>query len=432
MDRRRVTLAGVTAAGLLALAVVTIPALADDRPAHRSALPAAVPAPELVAVLAHDLGISPERARWRLVRERTATATANALRTAIGAATWGGAWLNGDGSRLTVAVTDPAQAERIRAAGAEPVVVAHTAAELNRAKQRLDRAVPARASATGGQTAAPDAGSAGWYVDVPDNVITVLVRPGGEGAFGRLLAASGADPGLVRLITSTESPRPLSAVHGGDPYRIDGVTRCSVGFAVTGGFVTAGHCGRRGSSTTDLDGAAQGVFTASSFPGDDWAVVRVNAGWQPAGLVDGFAGGAVPVNGSAEAPVGASVCRAGSTTGVHCGLIRAKNATVNYPQGTVTGLTRTDVCAEAGDSGGPWVSGDQAQGVTSGGAGDCAGGGVTFFQPITEILQANGLALVTARNTGQRAAGSLADDAAAAPADPAAPTSRVRHQVPRR
>lgn len=61
----------------------------------------------------------------------------------------------------------------------------------------------------------------------------------------------------------------------------------------------------------------------------------------------------------------------------------------------MTGLTRTDVCAEAGDSGGPWLSGDQAQGVTSGGSGDCTVGGTTFFQPVNEILQNNGLTLVT-------------------------------------
>jgi len=41
---------------------------------------------------------------------------------------------------------------------------------------------------------------------------------------------------------------------------------------------------------------------------------------------------------------------------------------VNYGSGDVVrGLTRTDICAEAGDSGGPFVSGTQAQGTLSGG-----------------------------------------------------------------
>jgi streptogrisin C len=53
------------------------------------------------------------------------------------------------------------------------------------------------------------------------------------------------------------------------------------------------------------------------------------------------------------------------------------------------------VCAEPGDPGGSFVSGDQAQGVTSGGSGDCSSGGTTFFQPVNEILSALRLTLVT-------------------------------------
>ncbi|WP_231510020.1 trypsin-like serine protease [Streptosporangium roseum] len=58
-------------------------------------------------------------------------------------------------------------------------------------------------------------------------------------------------------------------------------------------------------------------------------------------------------------------------------------------------MTRTNVCAEPGDSGGSFISIDQAQGVTSGGSGDCTSGGVTYFQPIGEILTTYGLSLVT-------------------------------------
>jgi hypothetical protein len=54
------------------------------------------------------------------------------------------------------------------------------------------------------------------------------------------------------------------------------------------------------------------------------------------------------------------------------------------------------VCAEGGDSGGSFITGDQAQGVTSGGYGNCSSGGRTWFQPINEILRAYGLTLLTA------------------------------------
>ncbi|HEX2773599.1 MAG TPA: S1 family peptidase, partial [Micromonosporaceae bacterium] len=108
-----------------------------------------------------------------------------------------------------------------------------------------------------------------------------------------------------------------------------------------------------------------------------------------------YSGGNVTVAGSSEAAVGASVCRSGSTTGWRCGTIQSKNATVNYAQGSVSGLTRTNACAEPGDSGGSWLSGQQAQGVTSGGSGNCTSGGTTYFQPVNEILSAYGLTLRT-------------------------------------
>jgi streptogrisin C len=140
---------------------------------------------------------------------------------------------------------------------------------------------------------------------------------------------------------------------------------------------------------------AMGSFQGSSFPGNDYAWVGVNSNWTPRPWVNNYSGGNVTVTGSTESAVGASICRSGSTTGWHCGSVQAKNQTVNYAQGTVTGLTRTNVCAEPGDSGGSWLSGSQAQGVTSGGSGNCSSGGTTYFQPVNEILSAYSLTLTT-------------------------------------
>jgi streptogrisin C len=214
-----------------------------------------------------------------------------------------------------------------------------------------------------------------------------------------LAHAAGVPAGEVTILTSKAAPKPLFDVRGADPYFISldgGTARCSIGFSVEGGFVTAGHCGTPGDTTTGFNNQAQGEVKASVFPGDaDMGFVAVNGDWTPRPVVNDFAGHELPVAGSTEAPVGAAVCRSGSTTGTHCGTIEAKNQTVVYPEGAVTGLTRTDVCAEAGDSGGPWLSGDQAQGVTSGGSGDCTAGGETFFQPVNEILATDKLTLVT-------------------------------------
>ncbi len=108
------------------------------------------------------------------------------------------------------------------------------------------------------------------------------------------------------------------------------------------------------------------------------------------------------VEGADVVPVNGRVCRSGQTTGWHCGVVTASKQTVNYEGvGLVRGLTRTTACAEGGDSGGPFVSAPpvdrhvQAQGVLSGGSGDCHGGGVTFFQPVKEILNDYDLRLYT-------------------------------------
>ncbi|MFI2643495.1 hypothetical protein [Streptomyces sp. NPDC018610] len=48
------------------------------------------------------------------------------------------------------------------------------------------------------------------------------------------------------------------------------------------------------------------------------------------------------------------------------------------------------MCAAPGDRGGSLFDGGTALGLTFGGSGDCASGGGTFFQPVTEALPATG------------------------------------------
>jgi streptogrisin C len=217
------------------------------------------------------------------------------------------------------------------------------------------------------------------------------------------------DADAVTVKTSSSRPRTFADVRGGDAYFIQiggGQARCSIGFAVTTGFVTAGHCGAEGAQTLGNDNQPLGEVAASVFPGNaDAGFVQTEPNIELRPVVNDFEGNELPVAGSDEAPVGAAVCRSGSTTGTFCGRILAKNQTVNYPEGAVTGLTRTDVCAEGGDSGGSWLSGDQAQGVTSGGSGNCDVGGETFFQPVNEILATNDLTLLTTENAGEQGGG---------------------------
>jgi streptogrisin C len=158
--------------------------------------------------------------------------------------------------------------------------------------------------------------------------------------------------------------------------------------------LTAGHCTELGGDWTGPDRALIGPTAGADFPGDDFGAVRVadTAAWTPTNRIEGL----LPVTGAQEAAIGASVCRSGSSTGVRCGIVFSHDATVNYGGGDVVrGLTGTTACAERGDSGGSFVAGAQAQGMTSGGSGSCRLAGQTYFQPVGEALQRYGLTLVT-------------------------------------
>lgn len=386
MQRRRIAVAAavVTAAG--AAVAFTLPSMAGTSPSGRAAqqqVAADDVAPQLLAAMRRDLGVDADQARARLKRAEWAGRTSATLAAQTGSE-YAGAWLAKDGVTLKIAVTDRAAAKRVTAAGAEAVVVERSEQALDTAKEKLDAA----RSTSGDLT--------GWYVDPASNKVVVVAQPGDTAAAWDFAEDAGLDSGAVAVKVSSAQPKPLFDVRGADPYFINNAARCSIGFSVQGGFVTAGHCGQVGSTTTGFNQQAQGTTRASVFPGNaDMGFVEVNGNWTPRAVVNDFRGNELPVAGNTESPVGAAVCRSGSTTGTFCGTILAKNQTVNYPEGAVTGLTRTNVCAEGGDSGGPWLSGDQAQGVTSGGSGDCTVGGETFFQPVNEILATNNLTLVT-------------------------------------
>jgi len=341
----------------------------------------------MLQAMSRDLGITPAQARARVANEERAADLGTSLSRKLGDR-YAGSWVTGATSKLVVATTDRTKARLITAAGAQARVVRHSFADLKAAKSRLDRAARARAPKSAGV----------WSIDVRAN--RVLVRGSDPAQARAFVRRSGADAGTVHVLKSTEKPRTYSDLRGGDAFRINGTSRCSVGFPVTKGsehgFVTAGHCGKLGDRTTGYNGEPQGSFAGSRFPNNDYSWVRTNDDWRATPYVKGAGGVDAPVSGDREMAAGSSVCRSGSTSGWHCGRIQELNATVSYPEGTVYGLTRTSVCAEPGDSGGPFLSGRQAQGTTSGGSGDCTKGGTTYFQPVGEALDAYGLTLRTA------------------------------------
>jgi streptogrisin D len=209
---------------------------------------------------------------------------------------------------------------------------------------------------------------------------------------------------------------------GGDAV-FGGGARCSLGFNVTAGdgspaFLTAGHCGVAADQWSDAqDGPPVATVDQAVFPGEgDFALVTYDDPATEAPSEVNLGDRTLPISGAAEATVGQEVLRMGSTTGLADGQVLGLDATVNYPEGTVTGLIQTDVCAEPGDSGGSLFTRDGlAIGLTSGGSGDCTAGGETFFQPVTTALEAVGATLGgEAAGTGGAGAGAGAGDEGAA------------------
>lgn len=377
---------------VVVVAAAALAAVGFVAPPSQAAEPAPTPtatfdlAPGMLAAMRRDLKLDDNQIRARLATEAAAPVVEQRARARTGKA-FAGAWIPAGGTKLTVAVTSAAAAEKARAEGADVTIVSRSADELATAQAKLDK-----------RATKADKSIRGWYTDVTTNSLVIRVAPGREAAARAFAADSGA--GAVRVETLADQPQPLYDTRGGDQYVINGNTLCSVGFSVAGGFVTAGHCGGTGSPTLGYNNVAQGTFAGSSFPGNDYGWVRTNGNWVSQPWVNNYSGGNVTVAGSQDAAVGSSICRSGRTTGWRCGTLLGRNETVTYPQGSVSGLSRSNACAEPGDSGGSWISGNQAQGVTSGGSGNCSSGGTMWFQPVNEILSVYGLSLTTTGGGG--------------------------------
>ncbi|MEU6357326.1 S1 family peptidase, partial [Streptomyces sp. NPDC047072] len=228
-----------------------------------------------------------------------------------------------------------------------------------------------------------------WAIDPRTNKILVTADSTVTGDKWNTLESTvkslGSDMATIKKSAGTFK----TFVSGGDAIFADGA-RCSLGFNVTAAdgspaFLTAGHCGVAADQWSDSEtGQPIATVDQATFPGDgDFALVKYDdPATQAPSEVNVGGGQTVAINQAADAEVGTQVFRMGSTTGLADGQVLGLDATVNYPEGTVTGLIQTDVCAEPGDSGGSLFTQDgSAIGLTSGGSGDCTVGGETFFQP---------------------------------------------------
>ncbi|MCF2131144.1 S1 family peptidase [Strepomyces sp. STD 3.1] len=272
-----------------------------------------------------------------------------------------------------------AAAVAIPSATAAPAPATFSAAELS--------------SASGAVLKADVPGTA-WAVDSKSGRVLLTVDSTvSQAEIAKIKEQAGDKAGAL---TVKRTPGTFSKlIQGGDAIYASS-WRCSLGFNVRSSsgaeyFLTAGHCtDGAGSWRSSSGGTVIGQTAGSSFPGNDYGIVRYTGSVSRPGTANG-----VDITRAATPSVGTTVIRDGSTTGTHSGRVTALNATVNYGGGDVVGgLIQTTVCAEPGDSGGSlYGSNGTAYGLTSGGSGNCSSGGTTFFQPVTEALSAYGVSV---------------------------------------
>ncbi|MFE7451819.1 alpha-lytic protease prodomain-containing protein [Streptomyces griseus] len=352
ISRKRATLAGSAVVALVAAGFTFQTANAsDDVPAFGAKTLSADAAGKLATTLDRDLG-----------------------------ADAAGSYYDATAKTLVVNVVDEAGAEQVRQAGGKARIVDNSLAELKSARGTLTE----KATIPG----------TSWAVDPVSNKVLVTADSTVDGAaWKKLSAVVEGLGGKAELNRTAGEFTPLIA--GGDAIWGSG-SRCSLGFNVVKGgepyFLTAGHCTESVTSWSDTQGGSEiGANEGSSFPENDYGLVKYTSDTAHPSEVNLYDGSTQAITQAGDATVGQAVTRSGSTTQVHDGEVTALDATVNYGNGDiVNGLIQTTVCAEPGDSGGALFAGDTALGLTSGGSGDCSSGGTTFFQPVPEALAAYG------------------------------------------
>ena len=256
---RRTSLRGLAVAtatvGLLAGTINAVAAARSD------AETASDYAPGMVAAMERDLNLTTAEAVAQIKTQEILAGTQRSLEKSLGAS-YAGAWVE-SADELHVAVTDAADAADVRAAGATPVTVDNSLKALDAWTADLDGALS-------------ESDVTSYYVDVETNEIVIYVVDGAQADVEAAVADAGVPADAVSLTAAAERPRTLINVIGGNAYFIGG-SRCSVGFAVTGGFVTAGHCGTRGAIASQ----PSGTFQVSAFPGNDYAYVERRFGRHP-------------------------------------------------------------------------------------------------------------------------------------------------------
>ncbi|WP_432590516.1 S1 family peptidase [Streptomyces sp. HD1123-B1] len=347
----------------------------------------------MVKALAKSLGVSEGKAVERLDSESKQQKSLDRLDGDLRTL---GAYFDNDG-KLTVNVADKAAAAKVRDAGL-------TARVPERGQERLDKVMAALDSAAAQRV---PTGVNSWAVDLATDTITVAVSDDSTPAARAFLKKAKTYGSAVKVVNEKSTLVPTQNVTPGQSMSAAGGGTCSVGYGARDRsgkqfLVSAGHC-LEGLPDLSYDGERFAKATDTRFNTGqnsvDMGIAELDKGVKVATMVNGK-----QVRGSRRAASGAALCKAGQTTGWTCGKVKSYNVTVVYttkPETTVKGLATSTVCTEGGDSGGAYISGNQAQGVTSGNPkGQKCGGSVkakgsSYFQPLDDALRHYRLTLNT-------------------------------------
>lgn len=370
-----------------------------------SPVPAGAPAmagaefdPAVVGLMARSSGRSYDAQLDRLERQAASNTLLAGLQS--DGHHYDGAFLAEDGDLVVQAVSGSTSAVAAEQAGATVREPEHGEADLEALRSEL---------------AGTDLGGvATLEVDVVDDQVVL----GTSGPLSPEVADVVARHGDAVAVVDSAAYTTQVDVRGGDAVLSSSGGRCSAGFPArssngTRYMIWAGHCNEgggafrsanqqigvsAGSAFTSYDGQPDRDIGALLMDAEDRVLTSLNR-WGTSGYaLDAPLGASRPA-------VGTELCKSGSTTGITCGAITAYGATVNYTdaQGrqvaTVSGLMRTTVCTQPGDSGGAYTSGGYAVGLTSGGPstqtctynGGFQSGKSSLVQPVTDALSYYGL-----------------------------------------
>lgn len=364
--------------------------------------------------------LSENAARERLAKEYVAATQARHVQ-ALQFSGYAGVWFDATTQNLWVADTNQADFNVIRRIGATPVLVDHSLAELETARQSIGKAL---ASTIGAGSVRES------YVDVKANAVVLGIDAGKITKVAKYLAT--AHTSVPVRLTSVAANVGFSAnLRGADGTQnytwkltYTGTFPCSVGATaemVTGssyvsGFATAGHCGSTSpvldiiqtSAGSNLGTVEQSTFDITTYSfanNEDGAWVSTYAGWVPQPQVNGYTDGILTVSGTwsglLDAPTGTTACRYGEASqGPHCGTISARSVTAcldycgpddQFDPIYIQGLIKINgICTDDGDSGGTLKTpSGQMQGTVTGGTrNSCpdSSGDYVYFQPIKTTL----------------------------------------------